>query len=222
VLLDPPFALRPEDVPDEADLVVVGNPTNPTGVLHPRAAIAALCRPGRTTVVDEAFMDFVEEEPDSLAGDRDAPGLVVVRSLTKLYGLAGVRAGYALAPAGLADRLRAQRPGWSVNALALAAIEACAADRAYAPRVAAATTAARADLAERLAAVPRATVHPGAANFLLVHLPGAAARSARLREQGIAVRPCESFPGLGPDHLRVTVRDPAAHVRLAAALQAGP
>jgi histidinol-phosphate aminotransferase len=88
--------------------------------------------------------------------------------------------------------------------------------------LAAATVAARADLAERLAKVPGATVYPGAANFLLVHLPGAAARAAQLREQGIAVRPCESFPGLGPDHLRVTVRDPAAHGRLAAALQARP
>jgi histidinol-phosphate aminotransferase len=221
VVLDTPFALDPQAVPGEADLVVLGNPTNPTGVLHARAGIAALCRPGRTTVVDEAFMDFVEGEPESVAADRELPGLVVVRSLTKLYGLAGIRAGYALAPADLAARLREQRPGWSVNALALAATEACAADRTYAPRVAAATAAARTDLAERLTGVSDLTVYPGAANFLLVHVPGAAAYATRLRERGIAVRPCESFPGLGPDHLRITVREAEAHARLAAALQAG-
>jgi histidinol-phosphate aminotransferase len=218
VVLEAPYTLAPEDVPAGADLVVLGNPTNPTGVLHPRATVAALCRPGRTTVVDEAFMDFVPGELDSLVAERSLPGLVVVRSLTKLYGLPGLRAGYVLAPAGLAARLSEQRPGWSVNSLALAATEACAADRTHAPRVAAATAAARADLAARLAAVPGLTVHPGSANFLLVHLPGAAGHVAALRAQGITVRPCHTFPGLGADHLRVAVRDEAAHARLAAAL----
>ena len=219
-VLEPPYHLSADDVPPDADLVVLGNPTNPTGVLHPRDTVAALCRPGRTTVVDEAFMDFVPGEPDTLAAERELPGLVVVRSLTKLYGLPGLRAGYVLAPADLAARLRDQRPGWSVNALALAATEACAADRTHAPRVAAATASARADLAARLAAVPGATVHPGSANFLLVHLPDAAGHFTTLRTQGIAVRPCHTFPGLGADHLRVAVRDETAHARLAAALTA--
>ena len=69
VVLDPPFGLDGARVPDEADLVVVGNPTNPTAVLHTREQILALRRPGRIVVVDEAFADAVPGEPESLADD---------------------------------------------------------------------------------------------------------------------------------------------------------
>jgi histidinol-phosphate aminotransferase len=217
-ILEAPWALAPRDIPEDADLVVVGNPTNPTGVLHPRATLAALCRPGRVTLVDESFMDFVPGEPETLAAERALPGLVVLRSLTKLHAIPGLRAGYLLAPAPLAARLRAQRPGWSVNALALAAIAAIAARPEHAAAVARDTAQRRADLTERLQELPGATVHPSAANFVLVDLPGGGAAAERLREQGIAIRPCASFPGLTADHLRLTVRDPATHARVVGAL----
>jgi len=222
IVLDAPWPLRATDIPDDADLVVVGNPTNPTGVLHGRHELAALCRPGRITLVDESFMDFVPGEPETLAAERELPGLVVARSLTKLHAIPGLRAGYLLAPVPLAARLRAQRPAWSVNALALAAIEAIAAHPEHAEAITRETERSRADLVARLAEVPGATVHPGAANFVLVHLPAGAAAAPRLREQGIAVRPCASFPGLTADHVRLTVRDPAAHERVVAALRAQP
>ena len=97
-VLDAPWGLRATDVPGDADLVVVGNPTNPTGVLHRRHELASLCRPGRVTLVDESFMDFVPGEPETLASERALPGLVVARSLTKLHAIPGLRAGYLLAP----------------------------------------------------------------------------------------------------------------------------
>ena len=219
VVLDAPWELRTADVPDDADLVVVGNPTNPTGVLHRHHELAALCRPGRVTLIDESFMDFVPGEPETLAAERGLPGLVVARSLTKLHAIPGLRAGYLLAPVPLAARLRAQRPAWSVNALALAAVQAIAAHPEHAEAIALQTARARADLVARLAEVPGATVHPGAANFVLVHLRQGGAAAQRLREEGIAVRPCASFPGLTADHLRLTVRDPGAHERVAAALR---
>jgi histidinol-phosphate aminotransferase len=218
VILDEPWALAASDVPEDADLVVVGNPTNPTGVLHDGATLAALCRPGRVTLVDESFMDFVPGEPETLAGERELPGLVIVRSLTKLHAIPGVRAGYLLAPVALAARLRAQRPAWSVNALALAAVRAIAAHPEHAAAIADETAAHRADLVERLQRLPDATVHPGAANFVLLHLHGGGAAAALLREEGIALRPCASFPGLTADHLRLTVRDPATHARVVDAL----
>jgi histidinol-phosphate aminotransferase len=195
VVLEAPWELRAADVPDDADLVVVGNPTNPTGVLHRRAELAALCRPGRVTLIDESFMDFVPGEPETLAAERALPGLVVARSLTKLHAIPGLRAGYLLASLPIAAR-----PD-------------------HAAAIADDTAAARADLVARLEAkLPDATVYQGVANFVLVDLPGGGAVAERLRGQGIAVRPCASFPGLTADHLRLTVRDPATHARVVDAL----
>src|SRR5262249_4165016 len=98
LLAPPDFRFHPDVVPAGADLVVIGNPTNPASVAHPARAVAGLARPGRLLVVDEAFADTVPGEPDSLAGRRDLPGLLVLRSLTKTWGLAGLRIGYLLGP----------------------------------------------------------------------------------------------------------------------------
>ncbi len=117
------YRLDPAAVPEDADLVVLGNPTNPTSVLHPRGVVAQLARPGRVLVVDEAFADTTGEV-ESLAGRRDLPGLVVVRSLTKTWGLAGLRIGYLLGAADLLARLAAVQPLWAVSTPALAAARA--------------------------------------------------------------------------------------------------
>jgi histidinol-phosphate aminotransferase len=207
--------LRPNSVPAEADLVVVGNPTNPTGVLHPAADVRALAAPGRVLLVDEAFADAVPGEPETLAGSADVPGLLVFRSLTKTWALAGLRAGYALGEPSLLARLAAPRPPWPVSTLALEAVVACSMPSAVeeAWQAAERLAAERAEQAERLAAVPGVTVLPGTAPYLLLRLPdghGERVRTA-LREAGIAVRRGDTFPGLGPDHVRVAVR-PAAHV----------
>ncbi|MFI5533141.1 Rv2231c family pyridoxal phosphate-dependent protein CobC [Kitasatospora sp. NPDC051853] len=215
VLLSPAdgFRLDLGAVPEEADLVVVGNPTNPTSVLHPAATLSALARPGRTLVVDEAFVDTVPGERESLAGLRGLPGeVVVLRSLTKTWGLAGLRIGYVLGPAGLIARLAAAQPLWPVSTPALAAAEACSTPAALAEAEAAAHTIAaqRAHLLARLAEFPAVTVHgEPAASFLLVHVPGAAALRERLRGAGYALRRGDTFPGLGPDWLRIAVRDEA-------------
>lgn len=212
------WALEPEQVPEDADLVVLANPNNPTGNLDPPALIARLARRGRTLVVDESFIDFVPEERGSLASARDLPGLVVLRSLTKIWGLPGLRAGYLLAPAELVERLSAHRQPWSVGAPALAAIEVCAADRQTPARLAVEVASFRADLQQRLAAIRGVKVWPGQANFLLAEAPDGAALLARLTAWGIAVRPCASFPGLGPDHIRIAVRTPAEHSLLTTAI----
>jgi histidinol-phosphate aminotransferase len=211
------FRLDPDAVPDDADLVVVGNPTNPTSVLHPAADIAALARPGRVLVVDEAFADTtytpgLPGEPESLAGRRDLPGLVVLRSLTKTWGLAGLRIGYLLGPADLLIRLAAAQPLWAVSTPALAAAIACASDVAVAAerRIAADLAADREHLVRALRAVPDITVigRPAAA-FVALRTPGADQVRLELRRRGYAVRRGDTFPGLGPDWLRVAVRDTA-------------
>ncbi|WP_079145665.1 Rv2231c family pyridoxal phosphate-dependent protein CobC [Streptomyces lydicus] len=215
------FRLDPGAVPEDADLVVVGNPTNPTSVLHPAATLARLARPGRTLVVDEAFMDAVPGEQESLAGRTDLPGLVVLRSLTKTWGLAGLRIGYVLAAPETVTALERAQPLWPVSSPALAAAEACSAPAALAEADAAAgqIAADRAHLLSRLAGFRQIRVAgPAAGPFVLVRLPGAAEVRAGLRARGFAVRRGDSFPGLGPDWLRLAVRDRATTDRFTAAL----
>ncbi|MFI6445269.1 Rv2231c family pyridoxal phosphate-dependent protein CobC [Kitasatospora sp. NPDC050543] len=224
VLLTPQdgFRLMPGAVPEDADLVVVGNPTNPTSVLHPAAGLAALARPGRTLVVDEAFMDTVPGESESLAAVRDLPGQVVVlRSLTKTWGLAGLRIGYVLGPARLLAALATAQPLWPVSTPALVAAEVCStpAALAEAERAAETTGGHRAYLLKGLTAVPQVRVHgAAAASFVLIELPGAAAVRERLRDAGFAVRRGDTFPGLGPDWLRIAVRDEETTDRFLTAL----
>ncbi|MEV7993986.1 Rv2231c family pyridoxal phosphate-dependent protein CobC [Streptomyces sp. NPDC086077] len=206
------FRLDPAAVPEDADLVVIGNPTNPTSVLHPAEAVVRLARPGRTLVVDEAFMDAVPGEREALAGRTDVPGLVVLRSLTKTWGLAGLRIGYVLAsPETVADLERAQ-PLWPVSTPALAAAEACVAPQALAEAAHAAhrVAADRAHLMAGLSRIPGLrVVTPAEGPFVLVRLPGAAAVRRRLRDVGFAVRRGDTFPGLGEEWLRLAVRDRA-------------
>lgn len=213
--------LRPDAVPAEADLVVVGNPTNPTGVLHPATALRALRVPGRIVLVDEAFADAIPSEAESVAGEE---GFLVFRSLTKTWALAGLRAGYALGAPDVLARLAAPRPPWPVSTLALEAVVACSAPHAVAEAdmAARALGVARAEQAAALAAVPGVTVLPGRAPFLLLRLPDGQGERVRaeLRAAGIAVRRADTFPGLDADHLRVAVRGADAVARLVDALSA--
>ncbi|MFF7634469.1 Rv2231c family pyridoxal phosphate-dependent protein CobC [Kitasatospora sp. NPDC008050] len=216
------FRLTPGAVPEQADLVVIGNPTNPTSILHPAADLVALARPGRTLVVDEAFMDTVPGEPASLASLRELPGQVVVlRSLTKTWGLAGLRIGYLLGPAALVAELARCQPLWPVSSLGLLAAELCTAQGALAEAEAAAGQLAedRAHLLKRLAELPGIRVHgEPAASFVLIRLPGADRVRERLRTAGFAVRRGDTFPGLGRDWLRLAVRDRATVDAFVAAL----
>ncbi|MFE8960002.1 Rv2231c family pyridoxal phosphate-dependent protein CobC [Streptomyces iakyrus] len=206
------FRLDPAAVPEDADLVVIGNPTNPTSVLHPADAIAGLARPGRVLVVDEAFMDAVPGEREALAGRVDVPGLVVLRSLTKTWGLAGLRIGYVLAAPETVEDLQRAQPLWPVSTPALAAAEACVGPRALAEAAHAAHRIA-ADREHLLAGLARfapaglRVAGPAQGPFVLLRLPGASAVRRRLRDLGYAVRRGDTFPGLDGEWLRLAVRD---------------
>ena len=210
-----PAATRPRCPPD-ADLVVVGNPTNPTGVLHPAADLRGLARPGRVLVVDEAFADAVPGEPESLAGDTALPGLLVLRSLTKTWALAGLRAGYALGDPALLARLAAPRPHVAgVDARAGGGHRLLRARPPCPPATERAAERPACRVPSRPRRWPRSPGVAGAAGrapYLLLRLPDGRgerirARAARPRASRSAAR--DTFPGLGPDHLRVAVRPPA-------------
>ncbi|KAA8877490.1 threonine-phosphate decarboxylase [Nocardia colli] len=220
VLLEPPYTLDPTAVPAEADLVVLGNPTNPTSVLHPAETIHALRAPGRIIVVDEAFADAIPGEPESLAGST-APDLLVLRSLTKTWALAGLRCGYFLGTPELLTRLNHGRPHWPLGTLQLEAITATAEPAAIAEEQRRAQTIAT----ERDAMIARLTelgvqVHtPAEAPFLLLHVPDGELLRKHLADKGIAVRRADTFPGLGPNHLRVAVRGATEVDQLIAAIR---
>jgi histidinol-phosphate aminotransferase len=206
VVLDAPFRLSGAAVPADADLVVVGNPTNPTGVLHRRDEILGLRAPGRIVVVDEAFADAVPGEPESLAG-RSLPDVVVLRSLTKTWSLAGLRVGYALGAPDVLARLTAQRPHWPLGTLQLEALTACSAPAAVAEAEAGARRLA--ELRSEMAAGLTAAGFPvadGVAPFVLFSVPDAELARKHLAEKGIAVRRCDTFHGLPDGHLRAAVR----------------
>ena len=206
VLLDArkDFALDPGLVPADADLVVIGNPTNPTGVRHPAAVLRELLAPGRLLVVDEAFL---EDGHESLAADRSG-GLLVVRSLTKLWSIPGIRAGYVLGEAAVLADLRRRQTPWSVSAPAIAAMVACssAAAAEERDRRVARIEADRAHLLAGLDGLGIPCVAGSSAPFVLAE-PGPGVHAA-LRDAGIAVRRADTFPGLGPGWVRIAVRPP--------------
>jgi len=203
------FRLDPSLVPDDADLVVIGNPTNPTSVLHPASVVAELARPGRVLVVDEAFMDAVPGEREALAGRTDVPGLVVLRSLTKTWGLAGLRVGYVLAEPDVVRELERVQPLWPVSTPALVAAEACVSARALeeAEEFACRAAVDRAYLVAGLRELGVRVVEAAEGPFVLIRLAGAEGVRRRLREEGFAVRRGDTFPGLGEEWLRLAVRD---------------
>ncbi|HJQ43387.1 MAG TPA: aminotransferase class I/II-fold pyridoxal phosphate-dependent enzyme, partial [Jatrophihabitantaceae bacterium] len=193
----------------------------PTSVVHPAVTLRALARTGRILVVDEAFADCVPGEPESLAGVRDVPGVLVVRSLTKTFGLAGLRVGYVLGDAELIAQLARVQPRWAVSAPALEAAVACSGTDALSDAAAWASrlSSARAFLIDRLSAIPGVDVVPeAAASFVLVRTP-ASAVWIDLATRGFAVRRGDTFPGLGAEWIRVAVRDQSISAAFADALE---
>ncbi len=220
------FRLEADQVPVGADLIMLGNPTNPTSVLHPAALIDSLRRPGRLVAVDEAFMDAVPGETETMIRD-DLTGLVVLRSLTKTWGLAGLRAGYVIGEPQLIAAMRHQQPPWSVSTPALAAMVACLTPHARSVAAAAAQELAvqRAYLVEQLADVGLEVAGQPRAPFVLVDTSGVRGDREpgwvriRLHDHGLAVRRGETFPGLGPDWVRIAVREPETTDQLVTALR---
>ncbi len=218
---DSGFVFEPAAVPSDADLVVVGNPTNPTSVLHSADMLASLARPGRLLVVDEAFADTVPGEPESLSRRSDLPGLVVVRSLTKTWALAGLRIGYVLAEPETVSWLAAHQPLWPVSTPALAAAVACSSAVAVAAeeQIAVALRARREHLLSQLAAISGVRVAgKPASSFVALHVANGVNVRAGLRTAGFAVRRGDTFPGLGPDWLRIAIREPSVSDAFVAAL----
>lgn len=201
-----------------ATLTYVCAPNNPTGTMPEEEAVARLLAGARGIVIrDEAYAEFA-------AGGLAAPAerrenLVVLRTLSKAFGLAGLRVGYAIAPPPIARKVRDVLGPYRVGTLAeRAAVAALRGDLPWVRARTAEACAVRDRLAEALRELGFAPL-PSAANFLLVPVAGAAATAAALERHGVRVRAFPALEGIG-DALRVTVAPWPLLERLLAALAA--
>lgn len=203
---DPEALLEREPV-----LVYVCRPNNPTGEVAPRAwldrLIALVAAPGAPLLVlDEAYADFADPAV-SLVGEAPAiPNLLVTRTLSKAFGLAGFRVGFAVGTPTVAREVEKSRGPYKVSRLAeKAAVAALDDDDGWAARTTGESVANRGRLFAELKARGLGPL-PSAGNFLLVPVPEGTARAWNdgLREHGVAVRPFPAAHGV-PEGLRVTI-----------------
>lgn len=202
------------------DALFICNPGNPSGKLYPERTIEkihTLClAAGTFLVLDEAFMDFCEEASAKrlIAQSENA---VLLRSMTKFFGIPGLRLGYAVSNAPLAERLDSMGGPWRVNTLALAAGAAALRDVRHNQESLEFVRQGRCALIEGLAEFSQLRLYPASANYLLVEI-GEGMTSRELRERllphRILIRDCASFTGLSERFFRIAVRTGDENKRL--------
>ncbi len=213
-------------ITERTRLLFLANPNNPTGTWFDAAALDAFLEriPAHVLVVlDEAYFEYASAPAMGLAGYPDGsrrlarfPNLVVTRTFSKAYGLAGLRVGFALSHPEVADLLNRVRQPFNVNSLALAAATAALDDTAHLERSIAVNTAGIAQLQEGLGRLGLETL-PTAGNFLCVQVGKGIDVYEALLHEGVIVRPVDNY-GL-PEYLRVTVGTEAENARFLDALE---
>jgi histidinol-phosphate aminotransferase len=195
-------AIRPD-----TRIVWIANPNNPTGNFLPGGELEAFIAgmPSDVAVVlDEAYNEYLApaERCDSLAWLRRFPNLIVTRTFSKVYGLAGLRVGYALAAPEIADLMNRVRQPFNVNNLALAAAVAALDDHLF---IAESFDLNRRGLEQVIAGIKRLGLEhiPSRGNFVTVRIGDAAGVNRKLLAQGVIVRPLAGY-GM-PEHLRITI-----------------
>lgn len=210
------------------ELVLIGHPNNPTGILYSREDLTRLAEWteefGTGLVIDEAFIDFLPEEKQITMLSRlgQFPRLIIVRSMTKFYAIPGLRLGFALGHPKVIKGMTGKQVTWSVNSLALQAGELCLQEQEYERATIRLIKEERNYLIRELAGFSGWKVWPGEANFLLVRLPAhwkADDLQWALGCKGIMIRNCSMYPGLTPQDIRLAVRSREENDRLLSALQ---
>lgn len=211
------------------DAVFICNPNNPTGRAFRRKSLLPLLeaaeQAGVLLVVDEAFMDFVEERREKSLMDLACrrKSLVVLYSLTKFFGIPGMRLGAIVAVPETIGLIKKARDPWSVNALAIAAGEAALSDSRHMADTLLTVREERDYLFSAISSITGLKPFPSEANFLLVDISGTGMSADRLVEKmgarGILVRNCSNFYGLETPCIRVAVRVRSENLRLVSALQ---
>jgi len=204
-------------------VVFVANPNNPTGTWVPAAELRkfiAAMPPHVLVALDEAYFEYTGglDLQDGIEWLKDFPNLVVFRTFSKAYGLAGVRVGYAVSHPGVADMLNRVRQAFNVSVVGLAGASAALDDPEHVAAAVKVAVAERARVTARLEKTGT-RVFPSAGNFLMLHAgANARARYEALLRQGVIVRPVGNYQL--PEHLRVTLGTVDQNDRFLAAWQA--
>ena len=202
-------------------MVFIANPNNPTGTLvdavELEAFISALPKE-IVVVLDEAYNEYLPEElkAGSIGWLRRFPNLIVTRTFSKVYGLAGLRVGYAFADSGVADLMNRVRQPFNVNSLALAAATAALGDHEFVRRSFELNQAGMRQITAGFKKLGIGYI-PSCGNFVSFRVEKAAAVFQRLLKMGVIVRPIASY-GM-PQHLRVTIGLESENARFLAALE---
>ena len=213
--------------PLQAQVAWVCNPHNPTGQLWSRASLEILLETHQLVICDEAFLPLVPngEQQSLIPLVAEHSNLVVIRSLTKLYGIAGLRLGYAVAQPQRLQRWAEWRDPWPVNGIALAVGERLLASprryQRWCKRVQRWVATEGAWMQQQLAALPGITPMPSAVNYMLIRsnrslLP---LREAMEQRHRILLRDCRSFEGLGETWLRIGLQSRRHNRRIVRALR---
>jgi len=208
-------AIRPD-----TRIVWIANPNNPTGNFLPYAEVRAFLDsvPQNVVVVlDEAYNEYIPatERVDTTAWLKDFPNLLICRTFSKIYGLAGLRVGYGVASAEIADLMNRVRQPFNVNNLAIAGALAALDDDAFLNASYELNRRGMAQIVEALEAHGLEYI-PSYGNFVTFRAGDAAAVNQKLLKQGVIVRPIAGY-GL-PEWLRVTIGTEAENVRFIEAL----
>ncbi|MDO9557100.1 MAG: aminotransferase class I/II-fold pyridoxal phosphate-dependent enzyme [Coriobacteriia bacterium] len=207
--------------PLPSDLLVLGQPNNPTGHLMSPDEIAVLARRGVRVLVDESFLPFLARADEISMVMRETPGVFVVSSLTKIFCVPGLRLGLFVGDAETVRRMSELRDPWSVNGLAAGAAVVLAGEQDYLARTRSWLAEERPRMSRLLADIPGVSVCDGVAPFILAELPdGVSATDLcdSLAARGIGVRDASTFAGFGPRWLRVGVRSAAENAQVAVAI----
>jgi len=208
----------------DTKIMCICNPHSPSGTLYTKEEVIELvdfCQKKNVIFsIDENYIEFAEAgEENTVAGMvKEYENLFVIRSVTKFYGMAGLRFGYAVAAEPLIEKLETVRQPWSINALASIATLAAFGDTEFIENTKQTIKKERANLSKKLGEIEGLQVYPSTTNFLLVKIKNRKINSTKLKEllakEHILIRDCCTFVGLDDSYFRVTVRSAKDNQRL--------
>lgn len=211
---DPVYQHRPEgfeldpEIPDGLKLIFLCSPNNPTGNALSEETVRSIAESTDAIIfLDEAYAEFADKSLIKMVGDHE--NLIIGRTMSKAFGLAGLRLGYAIAPEWIAEQYRRISPLFSISGLSLAAGAAALDDAEYMKCSVSKIRSERDRIQNRIEGA-----HPSQGNFLYIETPGKSKEVAEsLLKRGIVVRDCSPMPGAGENHIRVTVGTPEQNER---------